>query len=124
MITGASQPVLPNGDAAVAIGINVTVRMARNAPGDREYLGLQMRVAIGQHHLDIKRGYEACRVGNGAVLKDQIGAVNENIVVVGSRAQLWLRESDGRLHFPQRQLPGCSYDLPKASTAIPCAGFR
>ena len=43
-ILGGRQPMLPHGDAAIAVGVDMAIRFARNSAADLEHLGLEARI--------------------------------------------------------------------------------
>jgi hypothetical protein len=76
MVIGRDQPIFPNRDATIAIGIDVAVRPARNPAADFEHLGLPPWIALGKLYLDFEFGDGAVGGRNDILLENQIRALD------------------------------------------------
>src|SRR5690349_8349184 len=97
MIVGRDQPVFPNRDTAIAIGIDVSLRLARDPAADLEDLGFAARIALSQLHSDIEFGDWPAWGSDGILLKYEIRALDMDFLAVCRGAQLRLVKGDRSL---------------------------
>ena len=111
VISGSQLPVLPNGDATIAVRIDMAVGFARDTPADLDDSGLAPRETSRDRHFDLEFTDRACGVANRAVLKNQVGAKDADTRPLHVGPQLGLLECDRSSNFFQRQDASFSYDF-------------
>lgn len=100
------QPVFPDRNAAIAIGIDMSLRLTRDSAADLKDLGFLTRIELGQLNPDIEVGEGPAGGRDDIPLKYEIVALDMNFRTVSRSAQLRLVKSDRSLDFLQRQQLG------------------
>jgi len=103
MITGGSEPVLPNRHATVAAAIDMPLVLARDSAANLEHLGLVLRKAIRQLDPDFKLGNRPLWRGDNTPLMDEETTFDSNCPTGRRGAQLRLIESDRRPDIVQSE---------------------
>jgi hypothetical protein len=95
--------MFPYCDAAIPVGIDVAIRLARNATAYLEHLGLKARITDWQLYADVEGGNRAARSRDDVLLKDEIAALDMDGVAVIPSVHLRLVKGDRRLDLVERQ---------------------
>lgn len=122
LVCGSSEPMFPHSDTAIAIGIDMAIRIARNPLTRLEGLGLNQRIAAADFHTDGKFRDRPTGHRSHADFGDQKVAFDQDLVVDKPSMQLGLIERDRRQNrFERQQFGDEPMPWPKALTANPTA---
>ena len=103
MITGGSEPVLPDRHATVATAIDMPLVLARDSATNFEHLGLALRKTIRQFDPDFKLGNRPFWRSDNTPLMDEEATFDSNCLAGRRSVQLRLIESDRRSDIVQRK---------------------
>lgn len=120
VVFGRDQPILPNRDTAIAVGIDVAIGVSRNSATDLENARLATGKKIGQLHFDVEFGERPGRCGNDTFLEYEISALDMDRLIACRSVKLRLVKANRPSDFLQReQFRGPVTISPKAWIAIP-----
>lgn len=94
MIIRGEKPMLPDGYTAASVRVDVAVSTPRDTAARLEDFGTTLRVISGYDYLDSKLGNRAFWVHSGAIVKNQILALNQYPHLCRRGRQLRLLERD------------------------------
>ena len=102
-LVSRDQPILPNRDTAIVIGVDVSLGFAWIPTADFEDLGLPTRIQVGKLRPDVEFRDRPVRCRYDILFKYEIGTLDMDFMVAGRGAQLRLVKGDRRLDLLQSQ---------------------
>ena len=110
-VVGADQPVFPDRNAAIAVGINMAVNGPRDTATSLENPGLVARVLPFDLDPDVERYQRPGRADGVEALGDEKGAGDAYPGAIAGRRQPWLVEGDRRPHLVKSQSGGPQFSF-------------